>query len=162
MIHRVNLVTCGLALTLASAACEGEGGDGGAFGQFVGRWEYTQGTSTETCPSGPESAPLKGWIELYSGVDSALVAFDGPCALRFDASGNTATIKAGQSCEDEVGESETLGVVTAKRSYGSFTFNVSGIMATESASMTEVLSASKGRSISCTIMRMGTLRKVTK
>lgn len=177
MLHRARLVTCGLGLLLAAPACEGESSDsradGGAsagapsvgspFEQFVGRWEYTGGTSTLACPNGSDTSPLKGWMELFPGVDSALVAFDGPCALRLDVKGNTATIRAGQTCEDE-DESPTAGVIKIKNSYSSLTFTITGIMATESTSIAEVLSASKppGTTISCTTTRTGTLRKVTK
>jgi hypothetical protein len=99
-----------LALALTSAALAAPSCSGGAAGDqtagFVGSWAFASGALTPMCPiAGLAPLDLTGGPVLLEKVDdSTLSATLNPtCVIKFHASGNEATVAAGQTCTIDLG-----------------------------------------------------------
>lgn len=95
------MIRLACTLLLAAAAC---GGSDDRVDAFLGTWTYAAGsTSTVDCDNdaGDSTEMLTTTFSISSGTESDLIIVaDGRCApLRFDVSGSTASLQAGQTCE---------------------------------------------------------------
>lgn len=116
-----------LALLVFLAAC---GTDGSPGDDFIGTWMYNAGSSTTiTCPNGPTTSPDTGSFTVTEGTMSDLIvvppAGDKCPPQKFDVSGKTATIVAGQTCMYQENDPQ-LGNVTYNIAYATGTFTLSG------------------------------------
>jgi|GEM_PF-3926509 len=106
--------------TLAAAGCGGGGGSGG-IANFVGDWDYSAGSITQTCQGAiPTSTSLAGYSVLISrtsnpGEIEFLSNFDG-CARYLTVSGNTASMRSydplcgDRAVDQTTGEAYTLSI----------------------------------------------------
>jgi hypothetical protein len=109
--------------------------------KFVGTWMVTAGQIMPSCmglPLGPTSL-VGETITVSPGTDSALIILVRSCTLKFDIAGNTATAKAGQSCQMMV-TAPVLGQIALNLGVDSSSFTVVEKTATLSQSGTGTLS----------------------
>jgi hypothetical protein len=90
-------------VTLLAAGCGGSSamppGARPELDPFLGAWTITTGQIKGACGAVPLDQPLSGMQTVERGTDSDLVyAIQPSCRLLMDASGNTATVRADQSC----------------------------------------------------------------
>lgn len=116
-----------LALLMFLAAC---GTDGSPGDDFFGTWMFNAGSSTTfTCPNGSTTDADTGSFTVSEGTMSDLIvnpAAGDQCPPRkFDVSGKTATIVAGQTCMYQMADA-TNGNVTYTFAFATGTFTLSG------------------------------------
>jgi hypothetical protein len=136
-----------LALLVFLAAC---GTDGSPGDDFKGTWMFNSGSSTTfTCPNGSTTNPDQGSFTVSEGVMSDIIlnpAAGDKCPPRkFDVSGKTATIVAGQTCMYQENDPQ-LGNVTYNVAFATGTVTLSGDkkMLTGSGAGTVMLTAASG------------------
>jgi hypothetical protein len=96
-MKRISLLACALAW---AGGCGG-GGDEKNVEKFLGEWKYGMAELMVTCPPAPAMKfPYMGSLTFAKGTDSDLAGTPSAstCSLKFDISGDTATLLPGQSC----------------------------------------------------------------
>ena len=116
-----------LALLVFLVAC---GTDGSPGDDFMGTWMFNSGSSTTfTCPNGSTTDPDTGSFTVTEGTMSDLIvspaAGDSCPPRKFDVTGKTATIVAGQTCTYMMADA-TLGNVTYNVAFATGSFTLSG------------------------------------
>jgi environmental stress-induced protein Ves len=125
--------------------------------RFIGVWQYTGGTETETCPApiGVATTKLQGTLEIRPGIDAPIAIVGGTCVILLDVSGNTATARPGQPC------ALTDGDITQTLTIMNLSYVLNGLTATETSASTAVF-ARGAQMLTCTLAATGTLKKVAK
>jgi hypothetical protein len=142
------------ALVAISTGLLGCGGDDDDVSVFVGSWKYVTGTSTTNCGAGPTTEQLMDTFTVGKGIDSPLVIISGSCNLKFDANGNTATIRTGQVCM------VVEGGISATVTFNAGTMTVTGTNATV-VSGGNIMASGPGGIVNCTFTDNGTAMKIS-
>jgi|HubBroStandDraft_1064217.scaffolds.fasta_scaffold147117_2 hypothetical protein len=141
---------------LACAACSSSSG-GSDVAAFVGTWQYSGATQTETCGTASTTTALTTTIQIQQGTASGTIEYIGAkgCSFTLNVSGDTATPPSGATC------TETMGATTAQVSFTGGTATLSGTMITLNLNANATIN-SGGLTTDCTVVTTGVLTQVSK
>jgi hypothetical protein len=100
------VVPCVLVVALGAQSC-GSSASGDQTTKFVGSWAFSSGSLSPTCIGQQISSfDLTGLPVEFTKVDDATIslAIGTGCTLMFHASGNSASVEAGQTCTLDLGD----------------------------------------------------------
>jgi hypothetical protein len=143
-----------LAMLLGLTACGRAPGEDD--GDFVGSWMET-GQEWLTC-NGSAMAPkqVMDTFTINRGIDASLtvILMNPSCVLKFDVSGETATLRSGQTCS----QNASGATVTLALASGSFTLNnpTSGTLIFAGTAT----GTSATKAVQCTVSAMSSATKV--
>ncbi len=164
-----------LALVLALTGLVGCGDDDGGAAdaqKFLGTWTYTGGDVTVSCPGDllkgrmPKVPLANQTFTLAKGTNAPLVytrstGGTGTCTIDIDASGSTASARAGKTCDFSIGNTipELPANLTPRLTIQSWTLtSADGVSGTvQGTGKVEVMLF--GLSVMCTATEMGTATK---
>jgi hypothetical protein len=153
--HRIT----GLALAIvACAACSSSSGSSSSdVSAFIGTWQYTSATETDTCAGQSSTTTITGTFQFQEGTAAGTIEYigTGGCTLTFNVSGSTATAVAGSMCTQMSGGETAVETITA------FTASLSGSTLTINDSTSAMLT-DNGATEDCTGVRTGTLTQISK
>jgi hypothetical protein len=157
--HRVTAYVLALLACAACAACSSSssGGSSASTSAFIGTWQYTGATETDTCGGQSSTETITGTFQFQEGTMPGTIEYigTGGCTFTLDVSGNTATAVAGSMC------TQTSGSTTSVSTLTTYTATLNGTTLTINDSSSVMLNEN-GASEDCTGVRTGTLTQIAK
>jgi hypothetical protein len=158
-MHYSHHIGASLLVFIACTSCSSSSGSGSSasVSAFLGTWQYTSATETDTCAGQSSSTTITGMFQFQEGTSPGTIEYigTGGCTFTLDVSGNTATAVAGSMCTQTSGSTTSVSTLTA------YTATLSGSTLTINDSSSVTINQN-GASEICTGVRTGTLTQISK